>query len=166
VCPRPPLPTYGNSFLNPGLCAPTFSSQHDQAAVAADDLQTIANRFSAPPMAMYNEDRTRVTLTANWAVGITGTEEIYTNLRTGTCCLRHDSCVRAEGLVAGITAEVMQWLTGDPLAETINGVPGQCVHSHRVVLTPAWSSDESSVSESSLLRHIRLCVPPDRLQDG
>jgi hypothetical protein len=110
---------YGNSFLNPGLYAPTFPLQQDQAAVAADDLQTIANRFSTPPMAMYNEERTCVSLTANWAVGIIGTEELYTNLRTGARCLRRDSCVRTGGLAAGIPPEVMQWLTGDPIAETM-----------------------------------------------
>jgi len=32
---------------------------------------------------MCNMDRTRVTPTATWAIGIIGTEELYTNLQTG-----------------------------------------------------------------------------------
>ncbi|KAF2684856.1 hypothetical protein K458DRAFT_403807 [Lentithecium fluviatile CBS 122367] len=122
--PQPPSPQTPTAQLqltpgqlNPGLYPPTLPPMHPTAAVQPDDMQTIANRFRNPPDSMYNADRTHVTLIANWAIGIIGTEEVWNDFYSGGRRLTVESRIRAEGLAAGIPQPVMQWLVGYPLEE-------------------------------------------------
>ena len=70
---------------------------------------------------MYSADRSTVTLSLVWAIGVCGPEhfEYAGDDESNRRVLRQDSALRLEGREKGLPKEIFEWLCGEQDGETL-----------------------------------------------